>query len=99
MIPHDWLKARIHAPGLEAIQARELGDLELTDVDGRALAERGMSPRWRARWEEFVARMVDGDELWVFESGPESWARLSGAAGYAIVRNGAPVAVLTSRRS
>ncbi|APR75916.1 Hypothetical protein A7982_01263 [Minicystis rosea] len=43
--------------------------------------------------------MIPGDELWYFKSPPELWRSLAGAAGYATVRNGAPVSVLSTWRS
>lgn len=99
MIPTGWLTTRIHTPDLEVVQARELRALGLSDADRARLASRGPSPRWREQWDRFIAAMADGDELWAFESPPESHETLSGAAGYAIVRDGAPIATLASRRS
>jgi hypothetical protein len=40
------------------------------------------------KWREFVKKLGEGDELWWFDSGGDSWAKKMGCAGYAIVRNG-----------
>ena len=46
---------------------------------------------------EFVARMVDGDELRTFRNSSESWQRRHGRMGFVIMRDGQPVdAVLTA---
>lgn len=48
------------------------------------------------RWKALLAEMQPGDELWEFRSPPESWMRLSGRAGIAVVRNGEVVDSLTT---
>jgi len=37
-------------------------------------------------WQELLARMQDGDELWEFESPPETWENLAGRKGIALIR-------------
>ena len=96
MIPTGWLTTRIDPPDLDAIQARELGAPGLADADRAQLAARGPSPRWREQWDRLVAGMTGGDELWAFESPRESHETLSGVAGYAIVRDGTPIATLAT---
>ena len=39
-------------------------------------------------WESLKSKMLSEDELWEFDSGPESWEQLMGWRGYAVVRNG-----------
>ena len=41
-----------------------------------------------AEWRELVARMLDGDEIWEFSSPANTWSKLGGRAGVALVRNG-----------
>ncbi|HEX6042133.1 MAG TPA: hypothetical protein VFZ20_29070 [Longimicrobium sp.] len=93
------MKARIATPTVEAVHEAEMDALGLNPAERERLRARGASARWREEWERFVAEMADGDELWAFESPPETWADLAGTAGYTVVRDGAPVAVLISRRS
>jgi hypothetical protein len=51
------------------------------------------------RWRALVAQMQEGDELWTFISSPESWARRSGRAGIALVRDGKVVDSLVTTSS
>jgi hypothetical protein len=44
--------------------------------------------RWLKGWQELVAAMQPGDELWEYCSPPPSWQKLAGEAGYAVVRGG-----------
>lgn len=39
-------------------------------------------------WNRFICKMKDGDELWEFNSPPQSWPNMWGRAGYSIVKNG-----------
>ena len=49
------------------------------------------------QWNELLAQMRDGDELWEFTSSPASWDGRSGRAGLTLLRNGEEVAyVFTS---
>lgn len=48
------------------------------------------------RFNEFVAKVQPGDEIWTFKSPPESWRALAGRAGFAIVRGGQVVADLVT---
>ena len=43
--------------------------------------------------EWFEANARAGDELWQYDSGPDSWEHLAGECGYAIVRIGKVVDV------
>jgi hypothetical protein len=45
-----------------------------------------------ADWKELLAQMSEGDELWEFRSPPETWVRLCGSAGYALIRRGKVIA-------
>lgn len=44
------------------------------------------------RWNEFLAQMQEGDELWEFISSPASWKGRSGRAGLTLLRDGEEVA-------
>lgn len=44
------------------------------------------------QWVQFRTKIEEGDELWLFESPEETWKQLAGRAGYAILRNGEPIA-------
>lgn len=48
------------------------------------------------RWKELLAEMQPDDELWEFRSPPETWQHLAGRAGFAVIRKGEVVAVLTT---
>jgi hypothetical protein len=41
-----------------------------------------------ALWENLKSKMQDGDELWEYKSGGESWENLAGREGIALVRDG-----------
>ena len=99
MIPNSWLTTRVASTDLESVQDREIRALGLSGPDRERLLAKGVSTAWKDKWQQFLAQMIADDELWAFESPPESWASLSGAAGYAIVRNGSPAITLSTRRS
>jgi len=99
MIPESWLKERLHTTDANELFERELLSLGLSDSDMQELRTEGPSPRFAEAWRRFVGQMVPGDELWWFESPPETWKGLAGSAGYALVRSGQIVAQLGSRRS
>jgi hypothetical protein len=40
------------------------------------------------RWQELLAQMQPGDELWQFNSPKENWQGLAGRAGISLVRDG-----------
>lgn len=39
-------------------------------------------------WKTLITRMIEGDELWEFNSPEDTWENLCGRAGIALVRNG-----------
>jgi hypothetical protein len=79
VIPNSWLITRVASTDLEAVQDREIRALGLSGPDQERLLVQGMSPMWKDKWQHFLAQMIAGDELWAFESPPESWPSLSGA--------------------
>lgn len=44
------------------------------------------------RW--FTEQIIEGDEIWYFDTPQEMWVSLSGANGYALMRNGKQVCAL-----
>lgn len=99
MIPHSWLRQRLETTDVSELSKRELEKHGLSVSDKNKVTAVVPTARWLAKWHAFVGRMTDGDELWYFESPAETWAGLSGAAGYALVRSGQIIDSLTSRRS
>ena len=49
-----------------------------------------------AEWQFMLARTRDDDELWIYSSSAGSWGELMGRGGYALVRNGEPIASLVT---
>lgn len=47
-------------------------------------------------WKRIKMRFTEHDELWTFSSPAEYWAGLAGRAGVALVRNGRPIAHVTT---
>jgi hypothetical protein len=75
----EWLSKRI------TVAEAEAANLVRDDPLGAEPVAFGfMNDRWCA----LLAQMQDGDELWEFCSPSESWQRLAGTAGVALVRNG-----------
>jgi hypothetical protein len=50
-------------------------------------------------WQRVKQLAQPGDEFWWFRSPPRTWPNKVGAAGYALVRAGVPVASFTILRS
>jgi len=75
----DWLQRRV------TVQEAEQHNMILDDRLGPEAVPFGfMNERWKA----FIARMIEGDELWEFTSPADTWQNLCGRQGIAIVRNG-----------
>ena len=75
---------------LTAVQAE-------AEMESRAQEYRAtLSEPWLKRWETFKAGLEANDELWYFEDFPEP---LTGGAGYCILREGRPVAWITTMRA
>ena len=47
-------------------------------------------------WQQLLATMQEGDELWEFESPPETWENLAGRKGIALIRDCRVVAVIVT---
>lgn len=50
-------------------------------------------------WEKLKALYRDGDCIFFFKTGPESWGALHGVEGYVLVRDGEAVFTLVAVRS
>jgi hypothetical protein len=89
--PDDWTLERVSVEELERRyapqpDARAKDDLELLKPFGFMNRE----------WEALKAQMQPGDELVMFASPPESWRKLYGRAGVALLRNGKLVDSITT---
>lgn len=85
LIPFDWLQNII------TLEQAEENNLILDERLGPEPVVFGFI---NDEWEEFKARIQDGDELWEFSSPPESWERLAGRSGLCIVRDGIIINVM-----
>jgi len=50
-----------------------------------------------SEWQELLAEMIKGDELWEFCSPAETWENLCGREGIALVRNGQIIRFIVTR--
>jgi hypothetical protein len=57
---------------------------KVEDPDGLELGRLGNE------WERFRSKMVEGDEIWEWESPELSWRLMAGRLGYVIVHDGHP---------
>ena len=46
------------------------------------------------QWQQLLDMMQEGDELYEFRTGKESWRQLCGRAGVQLVRDGIPIATM-----
>jgi hypothetical protein len=81
-----WLRERVTLEQAEARYAE-------FERDTRALL--GTTGGWLDYFrDKIAARMQPGDELWLYDTGPEAWANLSGERGLAHVRGGRVVGLI-----
>ena len=84
-----WLRERIT---LEQAEARYAA------FDRDWLACCGGTAGWLEYLQDkIVAEMRLGDELWLYDTGPEAWSELRGDQGLAHVRDGQVVGLLMER--
>jgi len=89
MIPRSWLNEKTTVTEAEAANPGIR--------DGRAERFANAAKPFgfqNRRWEELKALVLPGDEIWTFSSPAESWERLAGRAGVALVRDGVPIRVI-----
>ena len=72
-VPFEWLISRITVEQAEA------------EHTPPGLKPFGLQ---NAKWEALKSRMRPGDELWTYQSPPDSWKAMHGRMGIALVRNG-----------
>ena len=74
-----WLKERLTVKQVEDY---------LRDMD-KDWEKHGVSAQWLDYYnQQFRSVMQPEDELWLYDSGPESWEDLCGETGLALVRAG-----------
>jgi hypothetical protein len=93
MIPNAWLKERMETTDFGEVFKDHLTRLGLSESDLHP------APKAREAWRVFIGQMTGGDELWFFESPPETWGGLAGRSGYAIVRSGSIVDSMVTAKS
>lgn len=72
-VPFEWMISRITVEQAEA------------EHTPPSLKPFGLQ---NAKWEALKLRMRPGDELWMYQSPPDSWKAMHGRMGIALVRNG-----------
>jgi hypothetical protein len=86
MFPAGWLS---HKTTVEEAEAAHPG---LQDELSKGFPEAAKPFGFQhSEWETLKAEMKPGDELWIFESPSDSWRKLAGRAGVALVRDGTVV--------
>ena len=90
-IPKDWLRERAATTDEDALARDELRRLGMTEDEIHCARTSDAASRWSVKWQAFLSHMIPGDELWHFESPPETWQRFEGRRGFALVRDGQPV--------
>ncbi len=78
-----WLTKRI---GIETLRRTVEGDALVCD-------------RWRCEFDVFAAAATPDHECWEFKSPPDTWNRLAGRAGYALVLDGSVTNVIANQVS
>jgi hypothetical protein len=85
----QWLRERIT---LEEAEAR------YADLERATLQLTGTTGGWLDYFRERIAaEMQPGDELRLYDTGPEAWAHLHGEQGLALVRGGQVVGLIMER--
>jgi hypothetical protein len=74
----DWLQKK------ETVAEAEANNMVIDKRLGRQGVPFGFM---NDRWNDFKALMIEGDELWYFNSDEYSWKLFHGRTGYAIVRD------------
>ncbi len=76
----SWLTHQKTLPDVEAFLKTE---------DDAIVARTGCSGDLIGTFDEYIRRhLISGDEIWLYDTGPESWQNLAGENGIALVRNG-----------
>jgi hypothetical protein len=93
VVPREWLKKRTTVAKEEARSLRQIYQMrkQYPGIEVPMLAFGDLN----AKWTELVAAMLPGDELWEFESPPETWPK-HGRVGLVVMRGDLVVASLIS---
>lgn len=84
----QWLTERLTVQQVE-------GQLREMDQDWE---KHGVSSQWLYYYDQqFRSVMQPQDEIWLYDSGPESWENLCGEIGIALVRAGHVINVIMFR--
>ena len=83
----DWLTKKV------TVEEAEAGHLVRNEHLGPEPVPFGFMYQ---EWKQLLAAMQPGDELWEFSSPADTWKHLAGRAGFAVVRNGNPIASLVT---
>jgi hypothetical protein len=82
-----WLRERVTV---------EQADSRYAEFERDSFALLGTTGGWLDYFrDEIVAEIQPGDELWLYDTGPEAWANLHGERGLAQVRGGRVVGLIT----
>ena len=97
-IPSNWLVERVVDLAYESVLRSDLERAQLVDADIEQMIAKAAS-KGKKKWDEFIAGMHSGDELWFFRNSEDEWKSFSGREGYAIVRDGRIIAAGITARS
>ena len=86
-IPFTWLVEKLESTLFEFVLRHDLERAQLINVDIEKMIQEAI-PKGKEKWSQFIADMIENDELWFFSNSKNDWASLSGRSGYAIVRDG-----------
>lgn len=97
----EWLTERCEDLSAREIRYREMDELDLSDENKRRGLECSEQfKKWEmTKWIPFVSHLLPGDEVWHFRSPPQTWSEFCGCAGYAVLRDGQVIRILTTMRS
>ena len=99
-IPKQWLQIRKSPSEFELDQLKQMADSFKLPFEKVAekFADRPFGSM-TAKWRSFVSKLGNDDELWYFCSSKESFGKMMGRQGYAIVRSGKIVDYLVTLQS
>ena len=97
MFPDKWLQEEATVEQLEAENTLTEPEKEITDIKRRMKRWEQLQKPFgycNAEWEKLKSQMKPGDVLRKFCSDIESWRKLAGRKGIALVRGGIVIAVI-----
>ena len=90
---HEMIAAWLHSATKSIEQFEECNMVSHEDLGDTAIAFGFQN----VEWEKLKLQITDGDVLQEFKSPPDTWARLAGQQGIAIVRDGKVVDSIVTR--